>query len=69
MKNIYATSVDIGYKAPRMEQTLAAVRMAQYPDGSQRLQGAVRWSEGIMGGVEWRDLPIVKVDDNGREVL
>ena len=69
MNKTYATSIDMGYTATRTEQPLAAFRMAQYPDGSQRLQGAVRWTEGFMGGIEWRDLPLVKVDDSGKEVM
>ncbi len=69
MNSTYATSIDIGFKAARIEQALAAVRLVEYPNGSHRLQGAVKWSEGTMGGVEWRDLPLVKVDDNGKEVV
>ena len=43
-------------------------RVAQYPDGSQKIQGAYAWSQGQLGGVEWRDLPLVRVDDCGREL-
>jgi hypothetical protein len=42
-------------------------RVAQYPDGSKRIQGAYAWSQGSMGGVEWRDLPLVYVDMDGKE--
>lgn len=44
-----------------------AFRMAVYPDGSARVQGAYAWSEGSIGGVEWRDLPVVFVDMDGQE--
>ena len=43
-------------------------RMAQYPDGSLRLQGAYTWSQGSIGGITWRDMPIVQVDDSGQVV-
>lgn len=41
-------------------------RIAQYPDGSTRIQGAYAWSQGQLGGIEWRDLPIVQVDEQGQ---
>lgn len=40
-------------------------RMAQYPDGSMELQGAYIWSEGWVGGVIWKPLPIIQVDEHG----
>ena len=42
-------------------------RVAQYPDGSKRVQGAYAWSQGITGGTEWKDLPLVYVDASGQE--
>lgn len=45
-----------------------AFRMAQYPDGSRRIQGAYAWSQGREGGVVWKDLPMVQVDEDGQEV-
>jgi len=48
-------------------QTANMFRVAQYPDGSKRIQGAYAWSQGSMGGVEWRDLPLVYVDMDGKE--
>ena len=44
------------------------LRMAQYPDGSRCLQGAYAWSQGDLGGVVWKDLPLVYVDDAGKEL-
>ena len=44
------------------------LRMAQYPDGSLRLQGAYAWSQGDVGGVIWKDLPLVDVDEEGKEL-
>lgn len=45
-----------------------AFRVAQYPDGSRRVQGAYSWSQGSEGGVIWRDLPLVQVDEDGQEI-
>ena len=44
-------------------------RVAVYPDGSQRVQGAYPWTQGSAGGVTWRDLPIVTVNVDGQEVI
>ena len=43
-------------------------RVAQYPDGSKRIQGAYQWSRGQQWGVEWRDLPLVYVNNLGEEL-
>jgi hypothetical protein len=43
-------------------------RFAQYPDGRRILQGGYIWQEGFKTGIIWRDLPVVKVDENGNEV-
>ena len=44
------------------------VRFVVYPDGRESLQGAYQWSQGFDGGIEWRDLPLIKVDAHGREL-
>ncbi len=43
-------------------------RLAQYPDGNKRLQGAYQWSQGQQWGVVWRDIPTVYVGNDGEEV-
>lgn len=43
-------------------------RAARYPNGQTRIQGAYAWSQGDEGGVVWRDLPLVNVDENGQEI-
>lgn len=32
------------------------------------LQGAYAWSQGDVGGVVWKDLPLVDVDEEGKEL-
>ena len=44
------------------------LRIAQYPDGRQELQGAYSWSQGNMGGVDWKPLPVVLIDEDGNLV-
>ena len=41
-------------------------RCAQYPDGSVRVQGAYAWSQGQIGGITWKDLPLVQVGEDGQ---
>ena len=43
-------------------------RIAQFPDGSQKLQGAYVWREGLVGGVIWKELPVVLVDESGHDL-
>ena len=43
-------------------------RVAEYPDGARRIQGAYPWAQGLKGGVTWRDLPLVKVNEQGEEI-
>jgi hypothetical protein len=43
-------------------------RLAQYPDGNKRLQGAYQWSQGQQWGIEWRDIPTVYVGNDGQEI-
>jgi hypothetical protein len=50
-------------KAPNM------FRQAVYPSGKVVVQGAYAWTQGNEGGVVWRDLPLVKVDDEGNELV
>lgn len=49
-------------------QSPSALRIAVYPDGIPRIQGAYAWSQGDQGGVTWRDLPQVRVDAQGQEL-
>lgn len=57
-------------KPVRVEHTVPSdFRVAVYPDGVKRLQGAYRWQEGWNNqGFVWKDIPMVMVDDNGREI-
>lgn len=43
-------------------------RAARYPHGAVRIQGAYAWTQGNEGGVIWKDLPLVNVDENGQEI-
>ena len=43
-------------------------RVAEYPDGSKRIQSSYRWEQGMHAGVAWKDLPVVYVDSKGQEV-
>ena len=45
-----------------------AFRQAMYSNGKVVVQGAYAWSEGSMGGIIWKDLPLVCVDDDGKEI-
>lgn len=42
------------------------VRLAQYPDGSQKIQGAYSWVKGFTTGFVWMDLPVVMVGMSGQ---
>lgn len=54
----------------RMESsTPIDFRVAEYPDGSRRIQGGYPWSEGWgQHGIIWRDLPLVRVGEDGQEI-
>ena len=53
----------------RTESTMASsVRLVQYPNGTQALQGGYLWNEGFKGGVVWRDLPVIMVGVSGQEL-
>jgi hypothetical protein len=42
-------------------------RIARRPDGSLVFQGAYRWWDDQYGtDVEWRDIPVVDVDEEGK---
>ena len=43
-------------------------RLAQYPDGSIKLQGRFPYSDGVNYGSEWRTLDTVRVDNDGLEI-
>ena len=45
-------------------------RFARKPDGRLILQGAYHWHSEteLSGGIEWKDLPVVDVDENGKEI-
>ena len=49
----------------RIEYPTNAYRLAVYPDGRPSLQQAYRWAEMGNGGICWKDVPTVSVDDNG----
>ena len=53
----------------RTESAMASsVRLVQYPDGRQVLQGGYLWHEGFKGGVAWKDLPVIMVGVSGQEI-
>jgi hypothetical protein len=43
-------------------------RQARKPDGQIVIQGGYVWHEGFASGIEWKELPIVDVDENGNEI-
>lgn len=40
-------------------------RIACFPDGRQELHGAYPWQQGCLGGVLWKEIPRVQVDEDG----
>ena len=70
---VFTTSfigTDITVKPIRSESnTPCTFRYARYPSGELRAQGGYVWQEGWQGGITWRDLPIVDVDDDGNELI
>lgn len=57
------------FKYTRIESRVPyTVRVVQYPNGKQVLQGGFHWSMGYMAGTDWRDLEVILVDDNGIEL-
>ena len=66
---LYTYHDPVGIKAQRIEHRVPSdFRVAVYPDGVKRLQGAYQWQEGWTNGHTWKDIPMVMVDDNGREI-
>ena len=58
-----------GCIAPRIvDKDAVGYRIAQYPDGNRVLQGSYQWSQGHKWGHEWKDLPLVLVDEKGQEL-
>ena len=58
-----------GCIAPKtVSNEASSFRVAQYPDGSKRVQGAYQWSKGHLWGHEWKDLPLVYVNNKGEEL-
>ena len=54
-------------KDTKVVSTMATgVRLAQYPDGSQKIQGAYSWVKGFTTGFVWMDLPVVMVGMSGQ---
>ena len=43
-------------------------RIAEFPDGSRELQGAYAWTQGTQGGIVWKPVPLVQVDEQGEVV-
>ena len=68
--NIQELMVQEGYfmKAVKQVSKIAtAVRLVQYPDGRQIVQGGFMWHEGFKSGMDWMDLPVILVDSKGQE--
>ena len=56
------------FETIRIEGTVPyTVRIVQYPNGKQELQGGYSWSRGHKAGITWKTLPVVLVDENGME--
>ena len=56
------------FETTRIESTVPyTVRIVQYPNGKQELQGGYSWSQGYKAGTTWKTLPVVLVDENGME--
>ena len=41
---------------------------ARRPKATANPAGAYAWSQGDVGGVVWKDLPLVDVDEEGKEL-
>lgn len=55
-------AVKVEYSTPR------AFRIGRMPDGSIVLQGAYLWTQGDLGGIDWRTIPVVNLDESGKEI-
>jgi hypothetical protein len=52
------------FKSVTRSSTPSDFRIAVYPDGSKKLQGAYAWWEGFSkSGVDWKDIPEVYIND------
>ena len=61
---------NVGMLINRQQSKMArAIRLVQYPDGRQVLQGAYEWAEGFKNGFDWKDLPVVMVGVSGQELV
>ena len=49
-------------KSHVIKDSPAAYRLARRK-GELILQGAYRWQQGSMSGFEWRDIPIIELDE------
>lgn len=52
-----------------VSKSASFIRLAQYPDGTQKIQGGYMWSQGFKTGTEWMDMPITMVGMSGQEIL
>ncbi len=63
----YLVANTMSYMPLRTESLMATgFRLAQYPDGTQKLQGAYEWTEGFKSGFIWKDMPVVEVNIHGQ---
>ena len=53
---------DMRFAPPRVEKGPIGYRLGRR-NGELTLQGAYQWAQGLEGGVEWRDVPTVELDD------
>lgn len=51
-----------------IEKLPSQFRVAEYPDGRRILQGGRQWWAAGQSGIQWEDLDMVQVDENGVEV-
>lgn len=72
MTLVSTIGVCAGYSESSCHKHISALptvfRFAQYPDGSKRLQGGHPWTQGFMAGIDWVDLPLVKVNEQGEAI-
>ena len=45
-----------------------SMRAARYPNGAVHIQGEYTWSKGLSAGSTWKDLPLINVDEDGKEI-
>ena len=44
------------------------IRVVQYPDGTQKIQRAKQVTNNFLSHLEWYDLPVIQVDEDGQEI-